>query len=322
VSYLTEELVRMGHEVCLFASGDSRTSARLVAVCPQGLREAGSRDPLAYQVLQMERVFEDVDRFDVLHFHVDHLQYPLARRCGVPYVTTMHGRLDMPETTASLQEFREAPLVSISDAQRLPVPWAHWVATVHHGLPRELYGYRDRPEGYVAFLGRISPEKRVDRAVEIAEKAGVDLRIAATVDPKDQRYFEEKIEPLLKGKGVEYLGEVDERGKSALLGGARALVFPVDWPEPFGMVMIEAMACGTPVIAFRNGSVEEVVTDGVTGFVVEDCAGAVKAVERLDEISRGQCRAEFERRFTVDRMARDYLGVYERVRSSHGSETR
>jgi glycosyltransferase involved in cell wall biosynthesis len=313
VSYLTEELVRMGHEVTLFASGDSRTAARLVAGVPKALRLAGIHAAEPYHLLLADQVLERAPEFDVVHFHLDYLHLPLARRASVAAVTTMHGRLDLPEVEAVFRRFDDAPIVSISDAQREPLPVANWVATVHHGLPRDLHGFRPRPGDYLAFLGRISPEKGIDAAVEIARRAGVRLRIAAKVDRADREYFEGRIAKLLAQPEVEYVGEIGDADKGEFLGNAIGLLFPVDWPEPFGLVMIEAMACGTPVIAFRRGSVPEVIDDGVTGFVVDDVPSAVGAVRRLGSIDRRHCRDEFERRFSAERMARDYLAVYARL---------
>jgi glycosyltransferase involved in cell wall biosynthesis len=314
VSYLTEELVRQGHDVTLFASGDSVTRARLVAPCPQALRlDPHCVDQIALHILQLEMVLREADQLDVIHFHTDYLHYPLSRRQTYRHVTTLHGRLDIPELAPLYREFDRMPVVSISDSQRAPLPMAHWRATVHHGLPPDLLSFHERPAGYLAFLGRISPEKRPDRAVEIARRAGLELRIAAKVDKADQAYFERVIQPLLAGPGVNYIGEIGEAEKADFLGNARALLFPIDWPEPFGLVMIEAMACGTPVIACRCGSVPEVIDDGVTGFIVDSIEGAVRAVGRLPELSRRRCRRVFEERFCAARMARDYVAVYERL---------
>jgi glycosyltransferase involved in cell wall biosynthesis len=311
VSYLTEELVRRGHEVTLFASGDSVTSARLVAGSARALRlDRGCRDPLARHFLLLEDVFASASQFDVIHFHVDYLHFPLSRRSSVPQLTTLHGRLDLPDLVPLYREFADMPVVSVSDAQRRPLPGAGWRATVHHGLPERLLGYRKGHGGYLAFLGRISPEKRLDRAIEIARRSGLRLRVAAKVDRADEEYFDREIEPLLSDPHVTYLGEISESDKAGFLGGAAALLFPIDWPEPFGLVLIEALACGTPVIAYRGGSVEEIVSQGETGFVVSSLAEAVRAVERLGEIDRRRCRRVFEERFTASRMARDYERVY------------
>jgi len=313
VSYLTEELVRQGHHVTLFASGDSVTAAELVPICPQALRlDQQVVDRLAPHIVQLERVFQSAHRFDVLHFHTDYFHYPLSRRLGVPQVTTLHGRLDMPELSCLYDEFRDMPVVSISDAQRTPLPQASWLGTVHHGLPPDLHRCRERPGDYLAFVGRISAEKRIDRAVEIARRAGMKLRVAAKVDAADRDYFR-TVESVLRDPRVEFVGEIGEADKGEFLGNARALVFPIDWPEPFGLVMIEAMACGTPVVAWRCGSVPEVIEDGVTGFIVEDEEEAADAVRRAGFLDRRRCREVFEERFSAARMARDYFAVYRRL---------
>ncbi len=317
VSYLTEELVRQGHEVTLFASGDSVTEARLVAPCRRSLRlNAGCVDPMAHHVLMLEQVFRDTERFDVIHFHIDYLHFPLARRHEVLPVTTLHGRLDVADLCSLYIEFADMPVVSISNAQREPLPWINWRGTVYHGLPENLYTFRNSPGSYLAFLGRISPEKCPDVAIEIAKRLGMPIKIAAKVDKVDQEYFEEFIKPLLSDSLVEYVGEISEGEKDEFLGNAYALLFPVDWPEPFGMAMIEAMACGTPVIAKRRGSVPEVIEDGVTGYIFEDLEEAVKAVERISTLNRKRCREVFERRFSARRMAQDYLSIYTRVAES------
>ncbi len=272
VSFLTEELVRLGHEITLFASGDSHTSAKLVPVCPRALwRDPDCRETLPHHVRLMELVFEDVSRFDIIHFHCDYLHFPMVRRHPCASVTTLHGRLHVPDLGPLFTEYADVPLVSISDNQRQPIPDACWQATVHHGLPAELHRFREGHGGYLAFLGRMSPEKRVDRAIEIARQSGMELKIAARIYPEERAYFEHTIAPLLheSRKFVEFIGEVGGGAKDDFLGNARALLFPIDWAEPFGLVMIEAMACGTPVIGWRNGSVPEVITDGVTGFVVD-----------------------------------------------------
>ena len=312
VSYLAEELVRMGHEVTLFASGDSVTSARLVPACAQSLRlDPDCKDQLVHHILLLERVFQRAEEFDVLHFHVDYLHFPWSRRNGYRHVTTLHGRLDLPDLVPLYREFSDMPVVSISNAQRRPLPWLHWQGTVYHGLPPDLLRPCERPGRYLAFLGRISPEKRCDRAIEIARRAGMELRIAAKVDAADRDYFESVIRPLLSRPGVEYVGEIGEHEKQDFLGGAAALLFPIDWPEPFGLVMIEAMACGTPVIAWPCGSVPEVIDPGRTGFLCRTLEEAVRAVHDLPRLSRRGCRQVFERRFTARRMAQDYLRVYE-----------
>lgn len=312
VSYLTEELVRQGHEVTLFASGDSVTRAKLVPCSPRSLRlDDRCVDQMAHHVLALEHVMQRADTFDVLHFHADYFHYPLSRRASFVHVTTLHGRLDTEDLKPLYREFREIPLVSISNAQRKPLPFANWTGTVHHGLPHELYPFREAQGEYLAFLGRFSPEKRADRAIEIARRAGVPLKIAAKIDPADRRYFDEVIAPLLDDPIVECIGEIGEDAKAEFLGNARALLFPIDWPEPFGLVMIEAMACGTPVIAYPHGSVPEIIEDERTGFLVRTIDEAVDAVERIPELSRARCRDAFEERFTATRMAEDYIRLYE-----------
>ena len=314
VSDLTEELVRQGHEVTLFASGDSVTAAELVACSGRALRlDEDVVDAIAHQVVQLEKVAAQAHRFDVIHWHVDYFHFPMSRRLGVPQLTTLHGRLDIPDLQPVYDEFREMPVVSISNDQRLSLPQANWVGTVHHGMSTDALLPRSDVADYLAFLGRISPEKRADRAIEIARRAGMPLRIAAKVDDVDRDYFTSEIEPMLEQGHVTFVGEIGPDEKNEFLGRARALLFPIDWAEPFGLVMIEAMACGTPVIGYRSGSVPEVITDGLTGFVVDDMEGAFEAVMRLGEIDRAGCRAEFERRFTVERMAHDYLEIYERL---------
>jgi glycosyltransferase involved in cell wall biosynthesis len=314
VSYVTEELVRMGHDVTLFASGDSETAARLEAVCPQALRlNTGIFNRDAPMIMLQERALGEVGDFDVIHSHLDFLGFPLARRNSVPVVTTLHGRLDLPELEPVFREYSEMPLVSISHAQRRPLSWANWQATIHHGLPRDLYTFHPKSQGYLAFLGRISPEKRPDQAIEIAKRTGLPLRIAAKVDPADQQYYRSEIEPLLDHPLVEFLGEISDAEKDEFIGNALALVCPYDWPEPFGLVLIEALACGTPVLAYRRGSIPEIIDDGITGFVCESLAEMAEAVERFALIDRRRCRTAFEERFTADRMARDYVALYERI---------
>ena len=310
VSYLTEELVRQGHEVTLFASGDSETAAELIPCAPTALRLAQVTDAQPYTVMQLEKIRRRAGDFDIAHFHSDFVHFPLVRSLGTPSVTTLHGRLDLPFYRMLLDEFPDMPLVSISDDQRRLLS-AHWIATVLHGLPKDLYSFSAAGEGgYLAFLGRISPEKRPDRAIEIARRAGVPLKIAAKVDKVDQTYFDETIRPLIQGPGVEYIGEVNDSEKQAFLGGASALLFPIDWPEPFGLVQIEAMACGTPVVAWRRGSVPEVIDEGVSGFMVEDIDEAVDAVHKARSLDRWAVRERFEQRFTIERVAHDYVRVY------------
>ncbi|PLZ01896.1 glycosyl transferase [Burkholderia sp. WAC0059] len=312
VSYLTEALVELGHDVTLFASGDSVTSAKLEAAWPRALRlDPTIRDALAPHVLLLERVRSIAHEFDVLHFHLDYLPFPLFSTLDTPFVTTLHGRLDLPELQPVFDSFPDVPVVSISDSQRLPLPQANWLSTIYHGLPeRLLTPQTDRKPEYLAFLGRICPEKRVDTAIKIAAQSGLPLKIAAKVDKVDQEYFKTQIEPLLSQAHVEFIGEIDETQKPAFLSGAKALLFPIDWSEPFGLVMIESMACGTPVVAFNRGSVPEVIDHGLTGYIVEDVQGAVAALQNIDSLSREAIRAQFEQRFSSIAMARNYLNSY------------
>jgi glycosyltransferase involved in cell wall biosynthesis len=321
VSYLTEELVRQGHDVTLFASGDSETGARLKAGCARSLRlDRECKDPLAHHVLMVEQVAREAADFDIVHYHIDYLHFPTTRRTPQRHVTTLHGRLDLPDLQPLYREYRDVPLVSISDAQREPVPFANWRATVHHGLPTSLYAFRERPDDYLAFLGRISPEKGCDRAIVIARRAGLPLRIAAKIaEGPDRAYFDDVIRPLLREPGIEFVGEITERDKGAFLGGARALLFPIDWPEPFGLVMIESLACGTPVLAFPRGSVPEILEAGVNAHIGRSVDELVVAVERLDEIDRRACRDSFERRFSDVRMVADYERVYQQALERTGS---
>jgi glycosyltransferase involved in cell wall biosynthesis len=314
VSWLTEELVRQGHDVTLFASGDSETSAKLVACCPEGLRLAGIRDHVASHLAMLYHLRRRADDFDVIHFHIDLLQYPLFEEFNHKCVTTLHGRLDVPDFMPVYRTFTGMPLVSISDHQRGPMPEnANWLQTIHHGLPAENCRFSPNPKdgGYLAFLGRISPEKRPDRAIEIAKASGVKLKIAAKVDKADQEYWDEVIEPMTHHPLIEYIGEINEDQKHEFLGNALALAFPIDWPEPFGLVMIEAMSAGTPVIAWRNGSVPEVIKDGVSGVVVNSMEQAIAAVETCKAMSREGVRRYFETRFTASVMARSYVAAYE-----------
>jgi glycosyltransferase involved in cell wall biosynthesis len=320
VAYLTDELVQLGHEVTLFASGDSRTRGTLVPICPRSLRlDSNCIDQLAWHVLQLGRVASAASQFDVIHFHVGHMHLPLVRGLATPTLTTMHGRLDLPELRPLFQEFSEVPLVSISEAQRTPLPGANWVGTIPHGLPAARFTPKRHSEEYLAFLGRISPEKRVDRAVAIATALGQRLKIAAKVDRVDSPYFAREIEPLLENPLVEFVGEIGDSDKCAFLGSARALLFPIDWPEPFGLVMIESLACGTPVIAFRGGSVDEIIEHGRTGFVVESLDEAIEATRRVGTLDRRACRQSFERRFTARRMAEDHVAVYQQVMQGKGA---
>ena len=315
VSFLTEELVALGHDVTLFAAGDSVTSAKLESVWPRALRlDPAMRDPIAPHMLLLERIIQMADQFDVLHFHIDYLPFSLFTRQKKPWLTTMHGRLDLQELQPTFDMFPHVPLVSISNAQRRPLPQANFVGTVLHGLPAGLLGpVPGMKQEYLAFLGRIAPEKGPDRAIRIARRAGIPLKMAAKVDNADKAYFDSVIKPMLNGEGVEMIGEINDAQKPAFLSGAHALLMPIDWPEPFGLVMIEAMACGTPVIAMNRGSVPEVIDDGVTGFIVEDDIGSVGAVEQLDQLDRTRVRERFEQRFTAKRMAEDYLAVYRRL---------
>jgi len=314
VGWLTDELVQQGHKVTLFASGDSKTLADLVPVCPRALRlDPGCVDSLVHHVAMLETVFRQAEDFDIVHFHVDYLHFPLSRRTGICRLTTLHGRLDIPDLKAIYNLMPDEPVVSISDSQRVPLKDNNWLATVYHGLPDKQLRLDENPGGYLAFLGRLSPEKRADRAIQIAIRSGVPIRIAAKVDRVDRAYFEATIRPLLAHPLVEYIGEIGDDRKQEFLGGAMALLFPIDWPEPFGLAMIEAMACGTPVIAWRCGSVPEVVDDGITGVIVDDMDTAVAAVDTARKMSRADCRRGFEERFTAARMARDYVRVYRRI---------
>ncbi len=310
VSYLTEELVARGHEVTLFASGDSRTSAHLVAVCESALRLSKVQNSTVWHLVMLEALYRRAADFDIIHFHCDHLHYSWARRSPVPTLTTLHGRQDLPDLVPLYREFHDIPLASISDDQRRPLPWLNWRGTVHHGLPKNFLKQGDGGGGYLAFLGRLSPEKRVDRAIEICRRTGIPLKIAAKCDPADQDYFATVVRPLLTHPLVEWIGEIGEAEKQDFLGNALALLFPIDWPEPFGLVMIEAMACGTPTIAWLNGSVPEVLDQGISGFLVTSVEQAAAAVGRCREFDRSRCRALFEQRYSASRMAADYLALY------------
>jgi len=315
VAYLTDALVTAGHDVTLFASGDSQTTARLIPMRKQAIRL--DPEPLKCDVAAHLAMLHDLRKrardFDVLHFHVDLLHFPLFERLASRTITTLHGRLDLADLAQVYRRWHQFPLVSISNHQRRPLAFANWLATVPHGLPLDLFDFSPRHQGYLAFVGRISPEKRADRAIEIAGRAGVPIRVAAKVDPADEVYFHEVVEPLLPEAHVDFLGEVDDIGKNKLLGGAAALLFPIDWPEPFGLVMIEAMACGTPVIAWDTGSVPEIIEEGVTGFIVRSIDEAAAAVERAQTLDRARIRKAFEERFSADTMSKHYLDLYSRA---------
>ena len=314
VSYLTEELVQQGHEVTLFASGDSKTSATLVPGSKNSLRlDTTCYDPIPHHLVMLEQVFSMARQFDILHFHTEYFHYAASRRCGQAHVTTLHGRLDIPDLIPLYQEYSDIPVISISDAQRAPLPWLNWQGTVYHGLPLDILPFTSRSGDYLAFLGRVSPEKGLESAIAIARKSGMNLKIAAKVDKNDCDYYDSKIKPLIDGRVVEYVGEINEEEKSAFLGNAAALIFPIDWEEPFGLVMIESMACGTPVIAYPRGSVTEIVKVGASGFVVRNVDEAVHAVKAVSSLSRQRCRNYFEERFAVTRMAEDYVAIYEQM---------
>lgn len=312
VSYLTEALVKSGHEVTLFASGDSKTRARLIPITQRSLRLENSIDTMAPHVLQLRRVLEMAGQFDIIHFHTDYFHFPVSKLCAYTHLTTLHGRLDMPELKALYNEFNDVPVTSISVAQRKPLSRANWVGNVYHGVPEDLYEPGSGKGGYAAFVGRISPEKRVDRAIEIAEKAGLPIKIAAKIDKNDREYFE-SIKHLFQLPHVEFIGEIGEDVKSEFLGNAAMLLFPIDWPEPFGMVMIESMACGTPIVAYGLGSVPEIIEPGKSGFIVSSIEEAVNAVKRIAEISRKDCRQVFMDRFTDKLMADEYVTLYRRL---------
>jgi glycosyltransferase involved in cell wall biosynthesis len=314
VSNLTEALVADGHDVTLFASGDSETSARLIPCCAQSLRlDRKCVDQMAHHFVMVQEVMDRADEFDIIHFHIDFLHFPMSRMANLPHITTLHGRLDIRDLVPLYRTYREMPVVSISHAQRKPLCWANWVGNVYHGLPLQSLPQGDGKGKYLAFLGRISREKRVDRAIQIAVASGMTLKIAAKIDRGDQDYFDSEIKHLLGQPGIEFIGEIGEHQKAEFLGSAYALLFPVDWPEPFGLVMIEAMACGTPTIAFSCGSVPEVLRSGVSGYIVNDVNEAIRAVPRVASLSRDACRREFEKRFTSTRMAKDYTRIYEEV---------
>jgi glycosyltransferase involved in cell wall biosynthesis len=312
VAYLADELVQVGHDVTLFASGDSVTRANLVPCARSALRlDRNVRDPIPYYMLMLDRVREAAEEFDVLHFHIDQFHFPLFRPMAERTVTTLHGRQDLPDLKPLYLGFSDMPLVSISNAQRKPIANCNFVDTIHHGLPLDLYDPVLRPRGgYVAFIGRISPEKRADRAIQIARALGIPIKMAAKVDKVDEPYFRETIAPLLDGPGVDFIGEISEREKNEFLGEARALLFPIDWPEPFGLAMIEAMACGTPVLAFGHGSVPEIVDPGVTGAIVDTMDEALRILPQVLALDRSAVRRRFEQRFSATRMAKNYVKAY------------
>jgi glycosyltransferase involved in cell wall biosynthesis len=312
VSWITEELVRQGHDVTLFAAGDSVTSANLIPCCPRGLRLEKALDPIAHHVVMLNEIRRRAAEFDMIHFHIDYLHFPLF--CDRPSrtLTTLHGRLNLPDLPAVFGAFREMPLTSISNHQRQPLPELNWAGTIYHGLPPDRLPYCVAPSwDYLAFLGRICPEKRVDRAITIAKRVGMKLKIAAKVDPVDREYFENVIKPLLDDPLIEFIGEIGDQDKAEFLGNAYAMLFPIDWPEPFGLVMIESMSCGTPVVAYRRGSVPEVIDHGLTGFIVDDEDEAVTAVRRASMLDRLLVRQRFEERFSVERMVAGYRAIYD-----------
>jgi glycosyltransferase involved in cell wall biosynthesis len=314
VSYLTEELVRMGHDVTLFASGDSLTSAKLVPCCKESLRlDTKCVDRLSHHILMLQRVFAAKEEFDIIHFHVDYLHFPLTRRERAVSLTTLHGRLDLPDLQPLYREFTDMPVISISNSQRAPLPFANWKGTVYHGIPLGNYEFGNGKQGYLAFLGRIAPEKGLDEAIRISQLTGIPLKVAAKIDQADEQYYQDTIRPLLDNPLVEFIGEIGYAEKGEFLGNALALLFPVDWPEPFGLVMIEAMACGTPVVAYPRGSVPEIIENGVTGFLVANAAEAAQAVGMINQIDRRKCRSQYERRFTASRMAEDYEALYRQL---------
>jgi glycosyltransferase involved in cell wall biosynthesis len=313
VSYLTEALVADGHDVTLFASGDSETSARLVPCCEKSLRLNNHQciDQLAHHFVMLEEVLDRADQFDIIHFHVDYMHFPLSKLSGLVHVSTLHGRLDSPDLVPLFRRYKNMPLISISLNQRKPLSWANWVGNVYHGLPEDLLPLGDGRGNYLAFLGRISPEKRVDRAIEIAKALNMPLKIAAKVDGTDRLYYEREIKHLLNTPNVEFVGEINEQQKGEFIGNAYAYLFPIDWPEPFGLTMIESMACGTPTIAFNRGSVPEVITNGISGFIVDTTDEAIKAVQQAANLDRAACRAEFINRFSAPKMAQQYVKLYE-----------
>ena len=321
VYYLTESLARRGHDVVLFASGDSQTTAELCPCAPQSLRPAGiTTDADIYTAIQLDRIMEHIDRFDILHFHLGHSHFPMAKQFPIPHVSTMHGPVSGDNHGQLLKQFPKLPLISISNSQRQPCPEANWLKTIHHGLPKNLYQFDPATSinKYLAFIGRISPEKGIDRAITIASRAGLPLKIAAKIDQIDQTYYRDQIAPMITANaGIEFIGEIDDQGKQELLSQALALLFPVDWPEPFGLVMIEANACGTPVIAWNNGSIPEVIINGINGYIVESIDEAISAIDKIAMIDRLQVRRNFESRFCADKEAEEYESVYRLLIQKH-----
>lgn len=310
-SYLTEELIRQNHEVTLFASGDSNTKAKLISPCKHSIRLSGNfRDPLIFHTMMFDQVLKMQDQFDILHFHTDYLHLLLLRQLRIPFLTTLHGRLDLPELRPLYRQFPEFPVVSISNSQKKPLPKINWAGTVYHGLPQNLLSFKSEKEKYLAFLGRISPEKNIEGAVQIARETGFQLKVAAKIDPSDKGYFDSHVKHLFQYPQVDFIGEIRESEKSDFLGKAMALLFPIHWPEPFGLVMIESLACGTPVIAYNFGSVPEIIDHGHTGFIVQDIEGAKEAVKNIHRIEPFNCRRVFEERFLVEHMAENYLSIY------------
>lgn len=312
IHYLTEELVDMGHDITLFASGDSATRAHLVPGIKEALRlNPACIDPMPHHIVQLEDVISNYRSFDIIHFHTDYFHFPFTSRISIPCLTTLHGRLDIPDLQPVFNKFRNQAVVSISDSQRKPLPQANWIGTVYHGLPPDLHALHAEEGKYLVFMGRISPEKGVDSAIEIAIASGRPLKIAAKVDKADGEYYETHIKHLMDHPLITYVGEINEQEKTDLLGNALALLFPINWPEPFGIVMIEALSCGTPVIAFKNGSVPEIIDEGITGFIVDTVPEAINAVKKISVLSRPVIRKIFEQKFTSQRMAEDYLKLYE-----------
>jgi glycosyltransferase involved in cell wall biosynthesis len=318
VSYLTEELVERGHQVTLFASADSITKAELISPGCKALRLIKNCvDPLSYHFLMLEMIQKEMQRFDIIHYHLDYIHYSYSRKNKTPHVTTLHGRLDIPELIPLFNEFKEMPVISISNSQKQPFSEINWKATIHHGLPENKYTFNSKPEDYFAFIGRFAPEKRPEIAIELCQKTNTKLKLAAKVDRADEEYYKAIVEPLLKQPNVNYIGEINDGEKNNFLGNAIALIFPINWPEPFGLVMIEAMACGTPVIAWNHGSVSEVIEHGVNGFIVNTMDEAIEAIKNIHKIDRKKVRENFEKRFTVKKMTDEYLNAYKEIISSN-----